>query len=141
MCKNKKAEYVEKAKEILSQMSLDDKIHQMGIYENLNDAYDEFLENGKIELRAGTFAYYSAIDENKLNTLQNYCLKEVKPGIPLLQAAEAIHGVQDRNATVFPQCVGLGGSFDREAIEEMADVIGTEAREEMAWIFLIAPSI
>ncbi|MBO4734721.1 MAG: glycoside hydrolase family 3 protein, partial [Clostridia bacterium] len=36
--------------------------------------------------------------------------------------------MQDKDGTVFPQCAGLGGSFDREAIHKMADIIGDEAR-------------
>ncbi len=120
------SKYIEKAKEILSKMSLDDKILQMSIYGNLNKAYAEFLENGKIELRAGTF--HNPTEEKNLNELQDYCLNKTKLGIPLMPATESLHGVQDKDATVFPQCAGLGCSFDREAIFEMADIIGNEAR-------------
>ena len=120
------SKHLEKAKEILLQMTLDDKILQMSIYGNLNTAYAEFLEKGEIELRAGTF--HNPTDERNLNDLQNYILNNTKLKIPLMPATETLHGVQDKDATVFPQCAGLGGSFDREAIYEMADIIGNEAR-------------
>jgi len=120
------SKHLEKAKEILSKMTLDDKLLQMSIYGNLNKAYAEFLEKGEIELRAGTF--HNPIEEKNLNELQDYCLNKTRLGIPLMPATESLHGVQDSDATVFPQCAGLGCSFDREAILGMADIIGNEAR-------------
>lgn len=120
------SKYLQKAKEILSKMTLDDKILQMSIYGNINKAYEEFLKTGKPELRAGTF--HSPAEEKNLNEMQDYCLNKTELGIPLLPAAESLHGVQDKDGTVFPQCAGLGGSFDREAIYKMADIIGDEAR-------------
>ena len=74
MSKELYSKYADKAKEILSEMTLDDKLLQMSIYGNLNKAYDEYLENGKIELRVGTF--HNPIKEKNLNELQDYCLYE-----------------------------------------------------------------
>ena len=42
---------------------------------------------------------------------------------------EGLHGVaRCGTATVFPQAIGLGATFDEELLEEVADVIATEAR-------------
>lgn len=42
---------------------------------------------------------------------------------------EALHGVARAGvATVFPQAIGLGATFDEDLIEEIADVISTEGR-------------
>lgn len=42
---------------------------------------------------------------------------------------EALHGVaRAGQATVFPQAIGLGATFDTELIAEMADTIATEGR-------------
>lgn len=114
------------AKEILSRMTIDEKILQMSIFANLNKAYEEFSQTGTAEPRGGSF--HNPEKENNLNELQDYLIEKTNPGIPLLPASESLHGVQDKNATVFPQCAGLGCSFDREAIYEMADIIGSEAR-------------
>ncbi len=54
--------------------------------------------------------------------------------IPRLQVpaynwwTEALHGVASGTATVFPEPIGLGATFDAPLIHEMAIVIGTEAR-------------
>ena len=57
------------------------------------------------------------------------------PAIPRLQIpaynwwSEALHGVANQGtATVFPQTVGLGATFDEPLIHTMATVISTEAR-------------
>lgn len=126
MIKRLYSEYEERAKDILSKMTLDDKLLQMSIYADLNKAYEEFKETGKIELRAGTF--HNPENVKNLDELQDYCVNKTKLGIPLLPATESLHGVQDKDATVFPQCAGLGCSFDREKVYKMADIIGNEAR-------------
>ena len=42
---------------------------------------------------------------------------------------EALHGVARAGvATVFPQAIGLGATFDEELLEEVADAISTEGR-------------
>ena len=41
---------------------------------------------------------------------------------------EALHGVASGTATVFPEPIGLGATFDAPLIHEMAAVISTEAR-------------
>ena len=57
------------------------------------------------------------------------------PAIPRLQIpaynwwSEALHGVANQGiATVFPQAIGLGATFDEPLIHQMATVISTEAR-------------
>src|SRR5581483_5549572 len=41
---------------------------------------------------------------------------------------EALHGVAQHRATVFPEPIGLGASFDPALVHRMADTISTEAR-------------
>ena len=41
---------------------------------------------------------------------------------------EALHGVASGTATVFPEPIGLGATFDAPLVHDMATVIGTEAR-------------
>ncbi len=42
---------------------------------------------------------------------------------------EALHGVaRAGTATVFPQCIGLGATFNTELVQKIADIISTEGR-------------
>ena len=61
-------------------------------------------------------------------------MQSTAPAIPRLNIPaynwwnEALHGVAVGRATVFPQAVGLGATFDTELMHRVADVISTEAR-------------
>lgn len=113
-----------RAKELLFKMTLDEKIAQMNIY--TLDELLEKIENGEeIEPRGGLFGPAESIE--RIKTVQDYFLNKTRLKIPLLIAFEAIRGLQDSRGTVFPQCAGLGGSFDKDLISEIADVIGEEA--------------
>ena len=45
----------------------------------------------------------------------------------MLVAFEGQRGVVHPDATTFPQCAGIGGSFNRELVAQMGNVIGAEA--------------
>ena len=68
--------------------------------------------------------------EEKILQMQNYA-----PAIPRLHIqaynwwGEALHGVAVQGqATVFPQAIGLGATWDTELIHRITEVISTEAR-------------
>ena len=61
-------------------------------------------------------------------------MQSTAPAIPRLGVAaynwwnEALHGVAQGRATVFPQAIGLAASWDTDLMHRVADVISTEAR-------------
>jgi hypothetical protein len=67
--------------------------------------------------------------EEKVLQMQNSA-----PAIPRLGVGvfnywnEALHGVASGRATVFPEPIGLGASFDSDLVHRIADAISTEAR-------------
>lgn len=67
--------------------------------------------------------------EEKLQQMQNSA-----PAIPRLGVGvfnywnEALHGVAQGRATVFPEPIGMGSSFDPDLVHRVADAISTEAR-------------
>jgi beta-glucosidase len=67
--------------------------------------------------------------EEKILQMQNSA-----PAIPRLGVGvfnywnEALHGVASGRATVFPEPIGLGASFDTDLVHRIADAISTEAR-------------
>ncbi|MBQ7821813.1 MAG: glycoside hydrolase family 3 C-terminal domain-containing protein, partial [Clostridia bacterium] len=126
MYKNKNLSPEERARDLLSKMTLDEKFDQMHIYEKINEAYDELMKTGKLTPMGGTFM--AAKDEAVLNTVQDYCVNKTRLGIPMICAIESLHGVS--SGTAFPQCAGLGGTFDPELVGKMADIIGMEARAQ-----------
>ena len=67
--------------------------------------------------------------EEKVLQMQNSA-----PAIPRLGISiynwwnEALHGVAQGRATVFPQAIGLGATWDASLVHRVADAISTEAR-------------
>ncbi len=63
----------------------------------------------------------------QINQLQAYALKS-RLGIPFLFSEEALHGFCHRQATAFPQQIGLAATFDPSLGRKMGRAIGTESR-------------
>jgi beta-glucosidase len=67
--------------------------------------------------------------EEKVLQMQSTAPAIQRLGIPVYNWwNEALHGVAQGRATVFPQAIGLGASFDPEMMLRIADAISTEAR-------------
>ena len=67
--------------------------------------------------------------EEKVLQMQNSAPAIPRLGIPVYNWwNEALHGVATGRATVFPEPIGLGATFDVDLVHRIADVISTEAR-------------
>ena len=86
-------------------------------------------KTGAYRKRAAELVSQMTLEEKVFQTLYN------APAIPRLNIPaynywnEALHGVARAGvATVFPQAIGLAGTFDEDVLETVADAISTEAR-------------
>jgi len=67
--------------------------------------------------------------EEKVLQMQNVAPAIPRLGVPVYNWwNEALHGVATGRATVFPQAIALGSTWDVDMIHKVADVISTEAR-------------
>lgn len=55
------------------------------------------------------------------------CLAELTP-VPPLVMCESLHGILGKGATMFPQSIGMGGTFDPDLMRRVGEAIGKEAR-------------
>jgi beta-glucosidase len=80
------------------------------------------------ERRAADLVSRMSLEEKVLQ------MQSTAPAIPRLGVPaynwwnEALHGVAQGRATVFPQAIGLAATWDTELMRRVADVISTEAR-------------
>jgi beta-glucosidase len=80
------------------------------------------------EARAKDIVSRMTLDEKVLQ------MQSTAPAIPRLGVPayiwwnEALHGVAQGRATVFPQSIGLGATWDTDLLYRISDVISTEAR-------------
>ncbi|HOP25443.1 MAG TPA: glycoside hydrolase family 3 N-terminal domain-containing protein, partial [Defluviitoga sp.] len=90
------------------------------IYTNTHKSIDERAEDllNKMTL------------EEKISQIMNRSSAIERLGIPFYNwSNEALHGVGRAGiATVFPQAIGIGASFDEEMVFKVASVISEEAR-------------
>ncbi len=63
----------------------------------------------------------------RFKAAQDYLRTETRLGIPAMPIAECLHGVQSRGATVFPQAVALGSTWNPELVQEVGAAIAEEA--------------
>ena len=128
----------ERTADLISRMTLDEKIKQTdqffichyaqsderGLITQVDwDKMYEAMEGmsvGSVQMRGITPALG--------NRLQRYAVEETRLGIPLLFSEEALHGLGDTRATIFPQQLGLAGTFEPELGRKMGHAIAAETR-------------
>ena len=62
------------------------------------------------------------------NAAQKWAIEQTRLGIPILMHEEALHGYVARDATSFPQAIGLASSFDTELTRQIFSVAAREMR-------------
>ncbi|MDR7088068.1 glycoside hydrolase family 3 N-terminal domain-containing protein [Cellvibrio fibrivorans] len=62
------------------------------------------------------------------NAVQKYLVENTRLGIPAIFHEEALHGHAGRNATSFPQAIGLASSWDPQLIEQVYTIAAQEMR-------------
>ncbi len=62
------------------------------------------------------------------NSIQKYFVEETRLGIPVFFHEECLHGLVAKDATSYPQPIGLASTFNPELIEEIFSAIASEAR-------------
>lgn len=136
--KNKQIPLEERLEDLLSRMTLEEKILQTDQYyshdftkwdatgnvtEISMDTLGELLRGnsvGSIQTRG--------MDARQTNQVQRYAVENTRLGIPFLFSEEALHGLFRSGATCFPQQIGLAATFNPELGRKMGHAIATEAR-------------
>ncbi len=118
----------ERADDLLSRMTVKEKIAQMRLFKSINKDFDGDRFVSKCPDGLGGTYDTDSLDPVSINRMQKYMLDKTRLGIPILMMGESIHGFKCDGATIFPQAIGLGATFDRELIRDIADTIGIEMR-------------
>jgi len=128
-----------RVKDLLSRMTLDEKIAQLGSY-----FASALLEDGKFAPdKAGRLIKHgigeisgagrsSALPPGEMavwiNELQRYLQENTRLGIPAIIHEECLNGFRAKGATIFPQNIGLASTWDPDLINEITKVV----RQQMA---------
>ena len=134
--------FEEKAREILSRLSLKEKVGQLNLAvmpcDGQLDEYKERLRRGEIGAVILTLSATAGNDEQKavvtemLNDLQRCAIEESAAGIPLLYGRDVIHG----HHTVYPIPLASAYSFNPELLRECYRCVAEDAASEGTnWTF------
>jgi beta-glucosidase len=63
-----------------------------------------------------------------VNAVQKWAVEQTRLGIPLFMHEEALHGYVARDATCFPQAIGIASSFDTDLTTRIFSVAAREMR-------------
>jgi len=123
----------ERVKDLLSRMSLEEKVRQMDMYKGEFFKEKEDLSKSKSAAKIGSLGIGAIHDiyprsAKMINDLQTNVIKGSKWGIPALIMCEMLHGYLDDGSTAFPMNIGLGATWDTALMRKVGGVIGTEAR-------------
>ncbi len=135
--KNAELPVQQRVADLISRMTLDEKISQMSMLslrklktdnngkvtdKSLNELFDG-QSTGCLEspfIGVEEIAKYS-------EAADKYLRENTRLGIPAIQIAECLHGQLAFGATIFPQAIAQGSTWNPELIRKMGEVIAEEA--------------
>ena len=118
----------ERVEEILSRMTIEEKICQLNQMDGRRD-----IEKVKQEVREGTLSsIMNIVDPVVTDELQRIAVEESPSRIPILFARDVVHGFN----TVLPIPLGMAASWDDDLIEAASRNTALEATEKgIRWAF------
>ncbi len=129
----------ERLQDLLGQMTLDEKLAQLGshwVFELLDDL--DFSEQKATRLmghgigqitRIGGASNLRPADSARLaNTIQRWLLENTRLGIPAMVHEECCSGYMALSATCFPQAIGVASTWNPALVEQMTEVIRAQMR-------------
>jgi beta-glucosidase len=136
--KNPKLSVKTRVKDLLSRMTIEEKVWQlMGLWNGgVEDFSAEFLNdpekmkstfgNSANSVHPAFWPLKETVEQR--NKIQKYCVENTRLGIPVLFVDEGQHGMMRRDATAFPQAIGLACSWDPQLFEKVYSVVAREMR-------------
>lgn len=128
----------ERVADLLSRMTIDEKIAQLDMYwgkEVANMEKHDAVSYSEEKVSAmlgqtgvGSIHDFYPIDPETGNKIQKYALEKTRLGIPVLFIEEGLHGYCGKGSTSFPVPLQLACAFDTTLVREIGHVIGTESR-------------
>ncbi|KQB41758.1 putative beta-glycosidase Glycoside hydrolase family 3 [Flavobacterium daejeonense] len=123
----------ERVKDLLSRMSLEEKVRQMDMYRGDFFKEKEDFAKAKSAEKIGKLGIGAIHDlyprsAKMINDLQTSVIKGNRWGIPALIMCEMLHGYLDEGSTTFPMNIGLGATWDTALMKKVGGVIAMEAR-------------
>ena len=118
----------QRVKDLLSRMTLEEKIAQLQCEIQDIVGKDSIITRGVGGLACTLRQYDAKEAAEHANKIQKLAVEKTRLGIPIIIHDEALHGLIGKGATGFPQAIGLAATWDPNLMERIATVIGKETR-------------
>lgn len=120
--KDPKAKVDARVRDLLSRMTLEEKVAQMSMT-TLKNSITSPLAYGVCE------SPFVTVDEIARLSIaaKKYAREKTRLGIPPIQIGECLHGQLASGATIFPQAIALGSTWNPGLVRQMATVVAYEA--------------
>ena len=124
----------ERVDDLMARMTPDEKLAQLGAVEFPDlisgDRFDEDAALavvrhgvGQVTRIGATTGLHPAQSAELLNQIQKLVVERTRLGIPVIVHEESLAGYCARDATVFPQALGLACTWDPALVEEVASAV------------------
>ncbi len=129
--------------DLLRRMTLEEKVAQLTVRSSTHmlDGGRLPMKDGKLDesgiekvlqgkcygLLEGSFGGDIKIMAPMINAVQRYCLEKTRLGIPMIPYIETLHGVMFHGATIYPQSIAMGSTWNPGLIHRAAVEIADEA--------------
>jgi beta-glucosidase len=138
-----------RTRDLLARMTLDEKVAQLQCLWNstrkmmdksgalLPDSAAKYMPYGIGQIArpkegfAGNGNFPGRTPENTVeytNAVQRFLREKTRLGIPAVMHEESLHGYVSRDATAFPQAIGIASTWNPELVEKAFDIAAREAR-------------
>jgi len=125
--------------DLLDRMTLDEKVAQLGgvwITDLVSpDGFQEERAARKLQNGIGHVTRIGASTGLRpaesaalMNSVQRFVVEKTRLGVPVVVHEESTAGYCARDATMFPQAIGLAATWDPQLVEEIATVIREQLR-------------
>jgi len=128
----------ERVADLLARMTTDEKAAQLGsawVFQLTDDVAltlgaRELLQHGlgQVTRISGASNVAPPIAAGMANRIQQHLAEKTRLGIPAIVHEEVCAGLMARDATVFPQAIGVASTWDPSLNEQMAGVVRAEMR-------------
>lgn len=128
----------QRVEDLLARMTPEEKVAQLGsawvfqlvVGSSLSPDAATTMHHGlgQVTRISGASNVHAAGAAASANLVQRHLVEHTRLGIPAIVHEEVCAGLMARDATVFPQPIGLASTWEPELVRQMADVVRDEMR-------------